>query len=89
MPTMKQDMVTLKGRDDVGHIPYQPFWLFIVRCFQLLLAIIILGLSAYAGSGYFFVRPFRVWLTGYSRLIYCSMLDMELGSSLSSGLCFS
>jgi hypothetical protein len=35
MVAAKQDMVTLKGRTDVGHIPYQPFWLFIIRGVQL------------------------------------------------------
>jgi len=35
MVAAKQDVVTLKGRTDVGHIPYQPFWLFIIRGVQL------------------------------------------------------
>lgn len=52
MVSAKQDMVTLKGRTDVAHIPYQPFWLLIVRGFQFLLALIIMALSAYSGSGY-------------------------------------
>jgi len=52
MVSGKQDMVTLKGRTDVAHIPYQPLWLLIVRGFQLLLALLIMALSAYAGSGY-------------------------------------
>jgi len=52
MVSAKQDMVTLSGRTDVAHIPYQPFWLLIVRGVQLLLAIIIMALAAYAGGGY-------------------------------------
>jgi|SRR5450432_815748 hypothetical protein len=52
MVDMATDTVTMKGRTDVAHIPYQPVWLFIVRVVQFVLAIIILGLSAYAGSGY-------------------------------------
>lgn len=54
--TSGTDMVTLKGRTDVGHIPAQPLWLFIVRCFQFLLALIILALSAWAGGtiGFFY-----------------------------------
>lgn len=52
MVAANDDMVTFKGRDDVSHIPCQPFWLLIVRCFQLLLAVLVLALSAYAGSGY-------------------------------------
>jgi hypothetical protein len=52
MVATKQDMVTLKGRTDVGHIPYQPFWLLIVRGVQLFLAVLILALAAYGGSGF-------------------------------------
>jgi len=54
MVSAKDDMVTFKGRTDVAHIPYQPFWLFIIRGVQLLLALIIMALSAYAGSGFLF-----------------------------------
>jgi hypothetical protein len=35
MVAAKQDMVTLKGRTDVAHIPYQPFWLLIIRGVQI------------------------------------------------------
>lgn len=52
MVDIKADTVTLKGRTDVAHIPYQPVWLLLIRGIQLVFAIVILGLSAYAGSGY-------------------------------------
>jgi len=54
MVQMADDTVTLRGRQDVGHIPCQPLWLLIVRGFQLILAIIVLGLSAYSGGGCYF-----------------------------------
>lgn len=83
-------MVTLKGRTDVAHIPYQPFWMLIVRGFQLVLAIVILGLSAYSGGGYLFVclPTFWLWLRILTD-VFASMLDMGLVSSLLCGLCSS
>jgi len=62
--TTDTDMVTLKGRTDVAHIPRQPFWLFIVRFFQLFLALIILALSAWAGGGIGF------WYAGFGVAIF-------------------
>lgn len=65
MVAAKTDMVTLKGRTDVSHIPYQPFWLLIIRGFQLLLSIIILGLSAYAGAGYYVYAGYGIGIFSF------------------------
>jgi len=62
--TTDTDMVTLKGRTDLAHIPRQPFWLFIVRFFQLFLSLIILALSAWAGGGIGF------WYAGFGVAIF-------------------
>jgi len=65
MVAFKDDVVTLRGRTDVSHIPRQPFWLLIVRGVQVLLSIIILGLSAYAGSGYYFYAGFGIGIFSF------------------------
>jgi len=49
---MSDNTVTMKGNENVAHIPYQPLWLLIIRGLQLLLAIIILGLCAASGASY-------------------------------------
>jgi len=46
MVSAKDNMVTFNGRTDVAHIPYQPFWLLIIRGVQ------IVSLRSYSIAGF-------------------------------------
>jgi hypothetical protein len=62
---MSDNTVLLRGHQNVGHIPYQPFWLLLVRIAQFVLATVILGLSAYSGGGYYFYAGYGIGIFSF------------------------
>jgi len=65
MVGINENLYSARGEDGRDHIPAMPFWIAIIRAFQLLFAIIVLALCAYAGS----VLGFTFW-EGYSMSIF-------------------
>jgi len=50
MAPLTANVHEMGGRTDIAHIPPMPLWAAIIRIFQLVLAIIVLGLTAYADN---------------------------------------
>ncbi|KAH8593821.1 hypothetical protein B0O99DRAFT_688258 [Bisporella sp. PMI_857] len=48
MVNYQENVLARRGLDGRAHIPALPFWVAIIRVFQLLLAVVVLGCSAYA-----------------------------------------